>query len=460
MRPSRSGLLGVLFAAATPVGAGSPPTLSWEAARERSARTGERVLVEVGASWCHACNVLEIRTLADSAVQRALSDGWILVEVDVDRRPDLHRLFHARGHDGLPSLHFLDSAGNELVRSGFVEPPALLALLATAGSRPPSELVPAKDAREPLSDLRALRDTLLAAEDTTNGGFSRGAKYLVTPEVDFLLALVEAGDSTAVSALRRLVRGVTASKQNREVVSETWTFLVSRLQDPATGLFHGSVNADVVSPSGKITGAGDAYYARPARIRPLSTGYAEWAVRLPPRSRSGPAPPVDRTTLADANARLGYALLLAGEVFSEPAWTEAGLRQRDRILEHLTDEEGRMLHYRAPDGSGRGGVEDLAELGILLVKAGDDASLAAAERLGRRLLDEGPPMEQIGEDGARAILFLALLAAATRRREHVDAVQRAFHGMRSANPEPDPAAVGLASWWLAQLAAPAADTAR
>jgi len=51
----------------------------------RAARSGARVLVELGASWCEPCRALDAAFARES--NRAVLAGWWLVEVDVDALP-------------------------------------------------------------------------------------------------------------------------------------------------------------------------------------------------------------------------------------------------------------------------------------------------------------------------------------------------------------------------------------
>jgi hypothetical protein len=75
-------------------------------AREAS-RSGARILVELGASWCEPCRALEAAFARES--NRDLLAGWWLVEVDVDALPPgpvLGRALHT-----VPALVRLDRSG-------------------------------------------------------------------------------------------------------------------------------------------------------------------------------------------------------------------------------------------------------------------------------------------------------------------------------------------------------------
>ena len=204
-------LIAVLLTAASvaaPRAASAAPA-TWEHALAHAETTGVSIVVELAASWCHACNVFERDTLADPLVEAALRDGWILVRVDVDRRPDLRRLFQARGtpprgETGLPTLHFLDSFGGERMRTGPVNAMEMARTLRylrdNDGVGDP--LVLAADAdvprRTPGEWFRYATARFREDRDVMFGGSGRGPKAIDADETTALIALAEA-DGVAVS---------------------------------------------------------------------------------------------------------------------------------------------------------------------------------------------------------------------------------------------------------------------
>ncbi|MGZ6141292.1 MAG: thioredoxin family protein [Myxococcaceae bacterium] len=72
-----------------------------------AARSGARVLVELGAPWCEPCRALDAAFARES--NRAVLAGWWLVEVDVDALPSgpvLGRAMHT-----VPALVRLGTSG-------------------------------------------------------------------------------------------------------------------------------------------------------------------------------------------------------------------------------------------------------------------------------------------------------------------------------------------------------------
>ena len=74
---------------------------------EEAARSGARLLVELGASWCEPCRALDAAFARES--NRAMFAGWWLVEVDVDALPPGPVL--GRGTHTLPALARLGPSG-------------------------------------------------------------------------------------------------------------------------------------------------------------------------------------------------------------------------------------------------------------------------------------------------------------------------------------------------------------
>lgn len=66
---------------------------SWEdygpAAFERARRENKPILLMGSASWCHWCHVMDETTYRDARVGRVLAEGFVVIRVDIDARPDI-----------------------------------------------------------------------------------------------------------------------------------------------------------------------------------------------------------------------------------------------------------------------------------------------------------------------------------------------------------------------------------
>jgi len=94
---------------------------------ELAQRTGRPILLDVGASWCHWCHVMDEGTYADSEVARLLGQHFIAVKVDRDENPEVDRRYQRQvgaltGEGGWPLTAFLTPAG-EVFLGGTYFPP-------------------------------------------------------------------------------------------------------------------------------------------------------------------------------------------------------------------------------------------------------------------------------------------------------------------------------------------------
>ena len=104
----------------------------YEAALADAKAAGKPVMIDFFADWCAACKELDKYTYSDAGVRDEL-ERFVSVKVDgTVENEALWKLYDRYGVQGLPTVVFLDAAGNVLPAPrvlGFVEPPAFLELL-------------------------------------------------------------------------------------------------------------------------------------------------------------------------------------------------------------------------------------------------------------------------------------------------------------------------------------------
>ncbi len=112
--------------------AGSPVNWwgGWCSEAFELARSENRpILVDVGASWCHWCNVMDESTYDDPEVARIINEFFVPIKVDRDERPDIDKILQGiasslSGQAGWPPLTvFLTPSGGEAIFAGTYFPP-------------------------------------------------------------------------------------------------------------------------------------------------------------------------------------------------------------------------------------------------------------------------------------------------------------------------------------------------
>jgi len=107
---------------------GAAAAIPWEkdlaAALSRAGTENKLVMVDFFTDWCRWCEVLDEKTLSDSAVQAELR-RLVVVKLDAERDGrDAARRYRV---EGFPTLLFLDASGREVGRiPGFLPPEPFL----------------------------------------------------------------------------------------------------------------------------------------------------------------------------------------------------------------------------------------------------------------------------------------------------------------------------------------------
>lgn len=375
--------------------------IAWREWSDESFQTAERegklVLLDLTASWCHWCHVMDDTTYSDDAVARLINDNFVPVRVDIDRRPDISERYN-RG--GFPTTAFLSHSGDAVWGATYIPPADMRRVLegllrakrageidqalARAGERARTpKMAPSGRGLPSEGELGRLMSGMMDSFDPVHGGFGDEPKFPNPDAVDLLITRhAVLGDRSAASAasltLARMAEGLYDGAEGgvfRYSVTRDWSvphyekmletnlgylrnlaraqaalgtgdlsglaegvagYLLTTLRDPATGAFFGSQDAD------------EEYY------------------RLPLKARSKrPAPSVDRAVYSGWNALASSVLVEAGALLARPDLVGAGLGALDRVME--THWDGRMGLVAHSEGQGLFLSEDQVELlGALL----------------------------------------------------------------------------------------------
>ena len=88
-----------------------------------AARQANRpILLAITASWCSHCKELMATTMRDPEVVQRIASGFVAIQVDADRRPDVNNRY---GTGSWPTIAFLTSSGELIANEGYLEAPRL-----------------------------------------------------------------------------------------------------------------------------------------------------------------------------------------------------------------------------------------------------------------------------------------------------------------------------------------------
>jgi uncharacterized protein len=210
---------------------------------EVARRSGRPILLDIGASWCHWCHVMDEGTYSDPEVAKLLSRGFVAIKVDRDQHPEIDRRYQRQvgaltGEGGWPLTGFLTPEG-EVFLGGTYFPPLdghgrpgfrrVLAEVARLWTEEPERIRenaqaiqgvlartrerPAASGDRPLATFVAsVRAAVASAYDPVHGGFGMAPKFPHPTAValllwdEYALGTASSGDR-ARDTLRRMADG-------------------------------------------------------------------------------------------------------------------------------------------------------------------------------------------------------------------------------------------------------------
>lgn len=181
-------------------------------------RQNKPLLLDIGASWCHWCHVMDEETYGDPDVVAILNERFIAIKVDRDERPDVDSRYQAAvhaitGQGGWPLTGFLTPEGKLFYGGTYFPPhdipgkPGFVKILKTVADTFQAEhakvLQNAADiektlqeqflkrtTNEQLSDdlIDAALDSISREYDIRYGGFGTKPKFPHPAAIDLLIA--------------------------------------------------------------------------------------------------------------------------------------------------------------------------------------------------------------------------------------------------------------------------------
>ena len=384
----------------------------WETgALARAGAEGKLSFLDIGATWCHWCHVLDRTSLSDPRVIRILNEDFIPVRADTDRRPDINERYN---QGGWPTTAVLMPDGRLLTGATYLPPDALAGLLekcrdfdrrdrdrvdaylrnaADPGPAAAAERTGAPEAPRP-EDLPLVKHAVLARYDPAHPGFFREPKFPVTDILAFLRdAWIAEGNRETGETFLRVLRRMADSELLDRVEGGFFRYATRRdwtvphyekmLAENAELLALYAAAYEWTAEESYASAARDVLRFLLVKLYDPATGAFfgsqdadETYYPLPEEERAlRAAPSVDRTIFAEYNGKAASGLVAAHRAFGAPS-SEGGdslLARAERLgrflRERMTVPDAGVVRYLAPPGA-----EGMVPRGLLA----DHASVATA----------------------------------------------------------------------------------
>ena len=363
-----------------------------------AAETGRPVLLFLTATWCDDCHEMLAETFGEPRIAANVTDGFVPVRVDVDRRPRVRERYNV---GGFPSTVFCTPEGTLLTGATYLAPEGFREILdrvretwdsrgEAAGSVPRA----LADAPTPAGDLdesipRHFAGQLTEQWDPEFAGWGTDAKFPLPATVEFALKRDRARATQTLDAVRANLQGDDGGF-DRYAAARDWsdTHGERLLVDNAAllGAFaRGYLYTGDETYRATATDAAD--YLRSA----LRVGDGYGGSVGPTGERR------DLTPYADGNATLAASLLTLVACTDD----DDARRDAEGVLRYLrrelVDDDGRVRHFADPDAP-----SDVLADGARVVRAFTTAAQVTGEGLGLARTVADRLIEQLGdEDGFR-----------------------------------------------------------
>ena len=380
------------------------PWLEWGADTfARAAAEQKPMLLAIGAAWCRWTEEMDRISYRDPGVVRLVTERFIPIRIDADRRPDVSERYTL---GGWPTTAFLTPEGEILGGGTYLEPAPLVAVLeqvATAFATRRTEIdarvgEPAGSGRDTHTGAdpaafgldedagRWLDELLLARFDQTWGGFGSAPKRVYA-------------DALAAALLR--CRD-TANPDLTRVVTHTLEAIAERgLWDPVEGGFFRycerydwsephvekvlTVNARLLElylSASTLLDRKDYADRAAAIIQFVHRTFADpdggffasqradpaYAALSSLEARRGRAvPPIDRTVYTDGTAVMASAYMLAGSILEDRSLIEFAATSIDRVVMETYERGGGVGHSATGTPVARGLLTDHVTISAALL---------------------------------------------------------------------------------------------
>ena len=355
--------------------------LSWKEfgpqAFNKAKADNKPILLVLTVPWCAHCKDLLENTLSDASVVAMISDNFIPVTVDAERRPDVNDRY---GAGGWPTIAYLTPAADLIGQDRYLDAKAMLTKLQSVASNYTTHHDKIREERHELwnhnSDDIATRHSL-SQEITENvvdaiyekfdhryGGWGSTSKFPHSEAIDFAIVMVAKRQDSRMSEVARLTldqmqagaihdttdggffrfsqtpdwrspnfeKVLDANAQRLRCYLEAYQLFDNpTYRETAEGIVDWMLKYMVDSETDTFCGSQDAdadYYALNQQNRRL---------RQPPKR--------DGTIYTNWNSMTISSLLKASVVLDRPELQQRATRALNFLVENLTDGDGTVYHY-------------------------------------------------------------------------------------------------------------------
>src|SRR5947208_333082 len=369
-----------------------------EEAFRRAKELDRPILLDIGATWCHWCHVIDRESYEDPELAKVINEHFVAVKVDRDERPDIDARYQQAvgaiaGQGGWPLTGFLTSDGKAFYGGTYFPPKdthgrpgfrrVLLAMAEYYRTNRADTLREADalhqalaEGRKPLVEegvaneamMKESADSLRGQFDPVNGGISGQQKF------------PHPGTMEWVMARYRRTRG----EGLRTIVTRTLTSMArGGVYRQIGGEMHHNPRKNVLFSDQEPEAIAKALGIPVDRVRDLLTSGRKKLKSVRDRR---PMPAVDRTIFASWNGMMISAVLEAAMAFGRDDLRAFALKSLDRIRKEMWSKEHGMWHASA---DGKRKVLGLLEDHVYVVDAllvafsatGDSGYLRTAEEV-------------------------------------------------------------------------------
>src|SRR2546427_312707 len=377
-----------------------------EDAFRRAKELDRPILLDIGATWCHWCHVIDRESYEDPELAGVINDNFVAIKVDRDERPDIDARYQQAvgaiaGQGGWPLTAFLTPDG-KVFHGGTYFPPkdsygrpsfrrVLLAMADAYRTNKADTLKEAEALHQALAEgrvalieegavneamLKESLDSLRGQFDPVNGGISGQQKFPHPGTMEWVMARFH---RTKEEGLQRIFTRTLTAMAKGGVYDQVGGGLHRYSTDPRwivphfEKMLYDNPKKNVLFVDQDPEAIAKELHLSADRVRALITSGKE---RLKAARERRPMPAVDRTIFASWNGMMIAAVLEAAMAFGREDVRGFALKSLGRVLSGMWSKDRGMWHALA-DGDRK--VRGLLEDHVYVVDAALAAYAATAE---------------------------------------------------------------------------------